>query len=241
MRPIYIYNTPKCGLIVLGLLFGQLASARAETELNALTSQEQQTGWRLLFDGKTTKGWTTIDGKPLPQSYVQNASLNPHPSEYMIVSDAPYAHYVLSLDFKITPRCNSGIFVRLYPLQSNRADRNLGYNGIEVAIDDTPTATVHDTGAIYDLVAPTKNAMKPVGQWNHVVITSDRNLLKVNLNGADVSKINFDEWTERGKRPDGSAHKFDEAYKDHPRKGYIGLQDHGSDCWFRNIKLKPLP
>mgnify|MGYP000084129942 CR=1 FL=1 len=41
-------------------------------------------------------------------------------------------------------------------------------------------------------------------------------------------------------RPDGSAHKFDIAYKDHPRKGYIGLQDHGQNCWYKNIKLKLL-
>jgi len=27
---------------------------------------------------------------------------------------------------------------------------------------------------------------------------------------------------------------------DHPQKGYIGLQDHGSNCWYKNIKLKEL-
>ena len=37
-----------------------------------------------------------------------------------------------------------------------------------------------------------------------------------------------------------TAHKFDVAYKAHPRFGYIGLQDHGSACWYKNIKLKPL-
>ena len=41
-------------------------------------------------------------------------------------------------------------------------------------------------------------------------------------------------------RPDGTEHKFDIAYKNHPQRGYIGLQDHGSPCWFKNIKLKPL-
>ena len=50
----------------------------------------------------------------------------------------------------------------------------------------------------------------------------------------------LDQWTEKYKRPDGSDHKFDVAYKDHPRKGHIGLQDHGSDCWYKNIKLKVL-
>ena len=41
-------------------------------------------------------------------------------------------------------------------------------------------------------------------------------------------------------RPDGSRHKFDVAYKDQPRMGYLGLQDHGSPCWFKNVKIKPL-
>jgi hypothetical protein len=66
-------------------------------------------------------------------------------------------------------------------------------------------------------------------------------LIQVEVNGRLVSRIDLDLWTELNKRPDGSAHKFDIAYKNHPRKGYIGLQDHGSDCWYRNIKLKKLP
>jgi hypothetical protein len=48
------------------------------------------------------------------------------------------------------------------------------------------------------------------------------------------------QWKEPNKRSDGSAHKFDVANKDHPRTGYIGLQDHGSDCWYKNIKLRLL-
>jgi alpha-3'-ketoglucosidase len=225
-------------LVVCLLVF--TTSAYAEAALNALTEKEKQGGWQLLFDGRTTKGWMTIESKPLPQRYVQDGSLNPHPSDYMLVYDSPLENYVLSLDFKITPHCNSGIFVRTMPL-TRREGRDVGYNGIEIAIDDTKTADYHDTGAFYDLVKPKKNAMKPIGEWNHIVITSDRNKMSVVLNGEPVSQIDFDEWREPNKRPDGSPHKFDVAYKDHPRKGYIGLQDHGSDCWFRNIKLKPLP
>ena len=52
--------------------------------------------------------------------------------------------------------------------------------------------------------------------------------------------MDLDEWTTPNRRPDGSEHKFDVAYKDHPRSGYIGLQDHGSPCWYKNIKIKPL-
>jgi hypothetical protein len=52
--------------------------------------------------------------------------------------------------------------------------------------------------------------------------------------------MNLDEFSKPYLRPDGTRHKFDIAYKDHPRKGYIGLQDHGAPCWYKNIKIKPL-
>jgi hypothetical protein len=81
--------------------------------------------------------------------------------------------------------------------------------------------------------------MKAVGEWNHAVITCDNNIIAVELNGEKVARMDLDEWTQPNKRPDGSRHKFPTAWKDHPRKGYIGLQDHGSPCWFKNIKLLP--
>jgi hypothetical protein len=206
---------------------------------NALTDQEKSDGWILLFDGQTTKGWMSPKEKPLADKHVQDGSLNPHPCDYMLTSEKAWENYKLSLDFKISPKCNSGVFVRTFPL-TPRPGKDVGFNGIEIAVDYTKTAGFHDTGAIYDLVKPTKNAMKPVGEWNHLVVTSDRNLLAVELNGETVSRMNLDEWPEPNKRADGTAHKFDVAYKNHPRKGHIGLQDHGSDCWYKNIKLLPL-
>ncbi len=82
--------------------------------------------------------------------------------------------------------------------------------------------------------------MKPVGQWNHLVVIADGPRLLVELNGGLVSRMDLDEWTVPNRRPDGSAHKFDVAYRDHPRRGYLGLQDHGSSCRFKNIKLLPI-
>ena len=105
---------------------------------------------------------------------------------------------------------------------------------------DSPDAGFSDTGAIYDLSKPTRNAMKPVGEWNHVVLTCHKGVITVELNGEKVNQVDLNQFTEPNKRPDGTPHKFDVAYKNHPRKGYIGLQDHGSPCWFKNIKLKPL-
>ncbi|MBX3444774.1 MAG: DUF1080 domain-containing protein [Planctomyces sp.] len=223
------------------LLLAALAATAADESAsapapNTLTDAERAAGWKLLFDGKSTDGWISIKGAPLPASHVQDGALNPHPCNYMLVYERPLKDYVLSLDFKISPKCNSGVFIRTHSL-TPRPGRDVGFNGIEIAVDDTTTAGFHDTGAIYDLVQPTKNAMRPAGEWNRMEIVSQDNRIEVTLNGEKVSTMDLDEWPELNKRPDGSDHKFDVAYRDHPRTGYIGLQDHGSDCWYRNIKL----
>jgi hypothetical protein len=225
------------GFLVVVLLLGTVNAATAAD--NALTEKEKSKGWILLFDGKTTKGWMTPAGKPLPESHVQEGSLNPHPCDYMLVHEKVWDNFELALDFKISPKCNSGIFIRTFPLRP-RPGKDVGFNGIEVAVDDTKTNGFHDTGAIYDLAAASKNAMKPVGDWNHIVVTCDGGNIAVELNGEVVTRMNLDEWTQPNTRPDGTQHKFDIAYKNHPRKGYIGLQDHGSNCWYKNIKLREL-
>jgi hypothetical protein len=216
-----------------------LSTTTAHAADNALTAKEKADGWLLLFDGKTLDGWTTSSGKP-SKTPVQDGAINPHKcGGYMMVQKERWENYVLSLDFKISKGCNSGIFVRTSSL-TPRPGKDVGFNGVEIAIDDTRTAGYHDTGAIYDLVKPKKNAMKPAGEWNRIVITSNKNVLEVELNGEKVTRMDFDEWTKPNLRPNGTRHKFDVAYKEHPRKGYIGLQDHGSACWFKNIKLRPL-
>lgn len=206
---------------------------------NELTQAEKNDGWILLFDGRSLSGWMTSSQRP-SQREVEDHAINPHKcGGYMMIHERPWADFMLALDFKISRGCNSGVFVRTFPL-TPRPGKDVGYNGIEVAIDDTTGAGYHDTGAIYDLVKPRQNAMHPAGQWNHLLVTCDNNRIVVELNGTKVSEMNLDEWTSANKRPDGSDHKFDVAFKDHPRSGYIGLQDHGGECWFKNIKLKPL-
>jgi len=62
---------------------------------------------------------------------------------------------------------------------------------------------MHDPGALYDLVAPRTNAQKPAGEWNHMTIHAKGPEITVKLNGVEVSRMNLDEWTAAGKRPDG--------------------------------------
>ena len=177
---------------------------------NVLTDQERKVGWILLFDGHSLAGWKTSSGMPSKRP-VEDHCINPHKAGgYMMIHEKQWENFILSLDFKISRGCNSGVFVRTFPL-TPLPGKDVGYNGIEAQILDTTTATMYDSGAIYDLVAPTKNAMKPVGQWNHYVITCNHNVISVELNGEKVARMDLDEWTEPNKRPDGTTHKFDRA------------------------------
>ena len=201
------------------------------------SGQAGQTGWITLFDGSNLNNWEAIGNANwrLLEGGIVQADLG----NGFLVSKQEFGDFELRAEFWVDTTANSGVFIRTYPL-TQRLGKDVGFNGIEVAIDDTTTAGYHDTGAIYDLVKPSKNAMKPPGQWNHLVVTCDGPRIAVELNGETVTRMDLDEWTAPNRRPDGSAHKFDVAYKDHPRSGYIGLQDHGSACWFKNIKIKPL-
>jgi len=200
---------------------------------NELTDQEKKDGWILLFDGKTPEGWTNL--KP---ANIEDGCINPNKSgNYVTFAKEKYGDFVLSCDFKVSKGCNSGIFIRTGeakdPVQT----------GIEIQVFDSAgkdKMSKHECGAIYDLVAPTKNTMKPAGEWNHMEITCDKSKIKVALNGETIAEADLDQWTEAGKSPDGTKNKFTKALKDFPREGLLGFQDHGQPCWFKNIKLKKL-
>ena len=187
-----------------------------------------------IFDGKTGKGWMLTNRKPLPPDRVQLDGLNPHGTgSYVVVYEKKLGDFVLDLDYKLSKGCNSGVFLRVGDL------RDPVNTGIEVALVDSTGKSLVDSGAFYDLVAPNENVQKPAGQWNHMRITAAGSVLAVSLNGKDVSRINLEEWTLPGKRPDGTDHKFKKRpLAELQRTGYLGFQDHGSDCWFRNITLK---
>ena len=193
-------------------------------------------GFKPLFDGKSPDGWITSAGKPLPKENIQEDGLNPHNSGgYIVVPVRKFENFILEFDYKISKGCNSGVFVRVGDL------KDPVMTGLEVAIDDTTGRGNHDSGAFYDLVAPRVNGQKAQGEWNHMSIAARGPIIEVVLNGESVTKIDLSEWPEPGKRPDGTNHKFTKvAMKSMIHGGYLGFQDHGQDCWYKNVKIKEL-
>jgi len=227
------------GSVAVFLAFTLSCFAQETLVDNRLTPAEKESGWILLFDGKTYEGWTTSNRMP-SQRPIEAGAINPHRcGAYMMIYDKKWSDFVLKLDFKQSPRCNSGVFFRVHSLKP-LPEKDVGFNGLEVAIDDTKTTGYHDPGALYDLSQPIRNAIKPIGQWNHLALTCSGTKIIIVLNGEGVNSIDLADFDEPELRPDGTKHKLGFAYKDHPRSGYIGLQDHGADIWFNNIKILPL-
>jgi hypothetical protein len=203
-------------VLVLGLAAGRLAAQEPKP----------------LFNGTDLTGWQTADGKPVAKGWVvKDGALVRESAGGDIWTKDQFGDFVLTLEFKT--KGNSGVFIRTSDPKDNVQ------TGIEVQVD-VPQGKPgkHSVGAIYDLVAPVKeNAKKD--DWNKLAIAAAGNKITVEMNGEKVSEIDLDKWTEGGKNPDGSKNKFKTALKDFKRTGHIGLQDHGAEVMYRNIRIAP--
>jgi sugar phosphate isomerase/epimerase len=146
-----------------------------------------------------------------------------------------YGDFILDLEYRVSEGANSGVFFRTDDL------KDIVQTGMEVQIHETTDGSKHGAcGAIYDCLSPSKNVAKKAGEWNHYTITCKANKICVVLNGEQIIDMDLNLWIEPHKNPDGSSNKFNTAYKDMPREGHIGFQDHGQPVWFRNLKIKNL-
>lgn len=202
---------------------------------NQLTAAEQEAGWNLLFDGESLANWKNNNAKPIAEGAVQDGTINTHGvGGYVLVYDQEFADFEFTCDVKKgKDDANSGVFLRV----SDLADPVM--TGTEVQVYSSGTGLT-DFGAIYDLVPASKIATKAAGEWNNLLIRCEGPMISSFVNGELVAELNCDDFEQPGLRPDGTKHKFSRAIKDFARKGYVGLQDHGDDVWYKNIKLREI-
>src|SRR5713101_511353 len=126
-------------------------------------------GGKALFDGKTTAGWRGYGQKTLPEGWkVVDGALTRVGRGGDIVSEGEYENFELSVEWKIAPGGNSGIFYRVV---ENLDDSEMWMAAPEYQlIDDTgyPGALkpTQKTAANYDLQPPGRDATRPAGSWN---------------------------------------------------------------------------
>jgi hypothetical protein len=228
-------------LLALVLLF-------ACTQINA-----QKKEWTSLFDGKTTSGWHTYGKDAVGEAWkVVDGTLMLDPSNKEgwqikgggdIVSNESYGDFHLQLEWKISKNGNSGIifFVQDEPKKYNY----IWYTGPEMQVLDNDghadgKIIKHRAGNLYDLVAGVEGAVKPVGDWNLVDIINEKGTLTLKLNGITTvtTTIGDDAWKnliKNSKFSKGESPDFGKVFT-----GHIGLQDHGNQVWYRNIRIQRL-
>lgn len=174
---------------------------------------------------------------PLPPNWrIEGDTITHTPGGGDIISDESFGNFELDFDWKISPGGNSGVIYRVdenpkaspfdsgpeYQILDNGGPDNLG-----------PLTTAAGCFAIY---APSKDATKPVGDWNTARIIVQGNHVEHWLNGVEVVsyELGSPDWKARV-----AASKFAHtaAYGASPTGG-IDLQDHGFPVSFRNLRIK---
>src|SRR5437773_10631169 len=207
----------------IGLVFPATAADRAEAN------------WTPLFNGKNLAGWVNINCAPDTFSVRDGMIVTTGVPTGLMRSEKQYENFELELEWRhIKQGGNSGLYVWSDPMT---APGQPFTRAIEVQVLDgrnSETYTSHgDLFAIHGSFfkpdrphpqgwmrcLPSEHRARPAGEWNHYHVWCTNGAIKLAVNGKIVSG--------------GSETK--------PRKGYICLESEGSECHFRNIRIKELP
>ena len=224
----------------------------AEMTPNTLTDAEREAGWRLLFDGETTAGWRGYGQEAFPDTgwavidgalVVGATATDPDVAiGGDIVTTESFTDFDLRFEFMLSEVANSGVLYRVIEEEGAA----IWYNAPEYQVlDDTAYIEMgtmdmhtHLTGDNYDLHASGEKTLRGPGEWNEGRIRVQNNLVEHWLNGTKTVEY------ELGS-PEWEALVEASKFAPYPRygraeSGPIGLQDHGRNVWFRNIRILPL-
>jgi len=211
--------------------------------------------WINLFDGTTTEGWRAYNGENLPPQWlVKNGELtfdtekrdesNFKGGKDIIYAKEEFDNFELYLEWKIPEGGNSGIFYHLKEGYKSPYEVCPEYQLLDdLKWEEINNATLEEwqkTGADYAMYSPNEDMkiIKPAGEWNTSRIIFTSKMVEYWLNGKKV--VSFVPWST-----DWKNRKNNGKWKDFPdygihKSGFIGLQDHDSPLYFKNIKIKKL-
>jgi len=225
------------------------------TAPNTLSSEEKEQGFVLLFDGKTTDGWRKYGSDHFPAAWIiedgalkcQGTGRGEAGAEDGgdIIYDKEFSNFHLKLEWKISEGGNSGIF---YLGQETPEYDRIWKTAPEMQVLDNikhPDAMLgkdgnRQAGSLYDLIPAVPQNAKAVGEWNSAEVICYKGTVVHKQNGETVLEYHLwtPEWDElvAGSKFPG----LNENWAKVAEKGYFGIQDHGDDVWFRNIKIREL-
>jgi len=235
-------------------------SAEASSSPNTLTAAEQEAGWTLLFDGEDLSQWTGLGRDSIPRGHwqIEDGVLRkvetgevPRAADGQpleggdIMTKKTYRNFELKLEWKASEAGNSGIKYNVSDSLSTAHEPVYAALGFEYQLLDDERhpdseEPSHRSAALYDLIAPgEQKSLNPAGEWNRARLVFRGPRGEHWLNGEkvleyDLTSARFDSLFAASKYADIEGFRT-------RRAGHIVLQDHTTDFWFRNIKIRELP
>ncbi len=208
-----------------------------------LTNSEKKAGWKLLFDGQTTRGWHSFKKQTFPEKCwaVEDGWLHclGKPGGD-IVSEAQFDQFELQWDWKLATKGNSGVKSFVSDTRSQALGHEYQMIDDEREADAVKGEGKRLTASFYDVLKPTvKTPLKPPSQINHSRIVVRANHVEHWLNGVKV--LDYECGSETVKAAVANSKFKAVAGFGNRVKGHILLQDHNSEVWFRNLKIRELP
>ena len=230
-------------------IFYACSSSRGHSvsgQSNTLTQKEKNSGWVLLFDGKTTNGWHTYNKNSITNNWkvadgalVMDPALKGENNSGDLVTNNEYENYEFITDWKISEGGNSGIIFDIKEDPKFSATYNTGAEMQvldNIKADDNKKGN-HFAGLLYDMsgTAALSNP-KPVGEWNQVRIIQNKGHLTFYFNGIKTLDTQYgsEDWKNMVAN---SKFKNWPSFMSSP-KGKIAFQDHGHEVSFRNVKIR---
>ena len=198
--------------------------------------------WTILFDGQSVTGMRgyKMDSFPWDSWVIKEGALKTIPGSkgVDIISTDIYKDFELELEWKLQSGGNSGIFYF-----ATEEGNFIWQSAPEMQVLDNTAhpdrmRKVTSAGALYDLIAPKNEVVKPLGQFNQVKIISKDNHIEHWLNGQKL--LEYEYGSEEMKALIGQSKFKDMPYFAKASSGRVGLQgDHG-EVWYKNIRIRKL-
>jgi len=217
---------------------------------NKLSNQEKQDGFVLLFDGSTADGWRGFQKDIAPDRWlIEDGTIHFNPkaegTRGDIVYDKKFSDFHLKLEWKIAEAGNSGI---LYLGSEDSKYKYIFQTAPEMQVLDNaahPDAKLgtdgnRQAGSLYDLIPANPQNFNGAGEWNQIeLIVKDKHVKHIQ-NGEVVVEYEYGTQMWNALVAGSKFPGLNPDWANIQEEGVIGLQDHGDNVWYRNIKIKEL-
>tara|TARA_R110002095_G_scaffold78363_3_gene67467 strand:+ start:1010 stop:1792 length:783 start_codon:yes stop_codon:yes gene_type:complete len=218
-------RTPFVMIWLIGLGVFQASQAGCAADPNQLTKQEEQQGFKLLFNGNDLKGWQHSGNWKVEDAVMTRSGKG---GSLVYETQALPDDFELKFEWKVAEGSNSGVYYRPGQYEYQILDNQKHVDG------KNPRTSA---ASIYFCLPPSHDATRPVGEWNEGRIICQGTVIQHWLNGKKVIDMDYAD-------PRYAWHVALLANRGGnlaDRGAKLSLQDHGDPVWYRGIKLRTIP